>query len=158
MDPEYNPSSVPSTTPRVSVVIPCYNCAETLQPSLNSITNQTFRSLEIIAVDDGSNDATLEILKNSADDDQRIRVITDKHMGIVSALNAGIGECRAPIIARMDADDIAHPTRIEKQAAFLERHPGIALVGCLVEAFPLEGVGHGFQLYLEWMNALTSHE
>jgi glycosyltransferase involved in cell wall biosynthesis len=171
MGSEKNLSSALSINPRVSIVIPCYNCAETIETSLNSIIDQTsietslnsiidqtFNPLEIIAVDDGSTDATLSILKGLAVGEERLRILPREHQGIVGALNAGVAECRGQYIARMDADDLAHSTRFEKQIRFLDQHPDIGVVGCLVEAFPTENVGEGFKHYLSWMNGLVTHD
>jgi glycosyltransferase involved in cell wall biosynthesis len=130
----------------------------TIETSLNSIIDQTFNPLEIIAVDDGSTDATLSILKGLAAGDERLSILPREHQGIVGALNAGVAECRGQYIARMDADDIAHPTRIEKQTASLDQDPELVLAGSLVEVFPIEDVGEGFKLYLEWMNGLITHD
>lgn len=149
---------LPITNPIVSVVIPCFNCAVTLAASLESITNQTLGSLEIIAVDDGSTDPTLSLLKGLATVDERLRILPREHQGIVGALNAGVAECRGQYFARMDADDIAHPTRFEKQTQFLDQYPEIGVVGSLVEAFPIENVGEGFKHYLSWMNGLVTHD
>lgn len=144
--------------PKVSVLVPCYNTSDTLKSAVDSITNQSFEALEIILVDDGSTDSSRDILKALAQRDQRVRILSRQHEGIVGALNAGIAECRAQLIARMDADDIAHPTRIEKQFAYLNHHPEVAAVGCLVEGFPPENIDKGFKLYLRWMNRLITHE
>jgi glycosyltransferase involved in cell wall biosynthesis len=151
-------SKVPTTNPKVSVVIPCYNSSDTLQTSVQSISNQSYESIEIIAVDDGSTDATLSLLKGIAAGEQRLRIFPREHQGIVSALNAGVAECSGLYIARMDADDIAHPVRFEKQVQFLDQNPDIGVVGSLVEAFPTKNVGEGFKHYLSWMNGLVTHD
>jgi glycosyltransferase involved in cell wall biosynthesis len=151
-------SKVPTTDPKVSVVIPCYNSSDTLQTSVQSISNQSYESIEIIAVDDGSTDATLSLLKGIAAGEQRLRIFPREHQGIVSALNAGVAECSGLYIARMDADDIAHPVRFEKQVQFLDQNPDIGVVGSLVEAFPTKNVGEGFKHYLSWMNGLVTHD
>ena len=150
--------TIRSTTPKVSVVIPCYNASSTLESAVHSISNQDFNSLEIILVDDGSTDTSSEILTKLSSEEDRLRVITRKHTGIIATLNAGVDASNAPYIARMDADDYAYPDRIAKQAAFLDHHPDVAVVGCLVEGFPHEEIGVGFIIYLEWMNGLISHE
>jgi len=115
------------TTPRVSVVMPVFNGAAHLRPALDSILTQTLRDLELVAVDDGSTDETPAIL--AAVRDPRLRVIRQDHGGMVSALNRGIREARAALVARMDADDISLPHRLEAQMRYLERHRDVALVG-----------------------------
>jgi glycosyltransferase involved in cell wall biosynthesis len=142
----------------VSVLIPCYNAAETVDEAMASLLDQTWQDFELIAIDDGSTDATYERLTNWSKRDPRISVLSLPHRGIIEALNAGISATSAPFVARMDADDRARPKRLEKQVSFLEAHPDIAVVGCLVEAFPTEAVGEGFRLYLEWLNSLRTSE
>jgi glycosyltransferase involved in cell wall biosynthesis len=144
--------------PHVSVLLPCYNAARTLKETLESLSCQTLEDFEVIAVDDGSTDATPSILQGWADTDQRIHIISQSHSGIVTALNAGVQACQSLLIARMDADDIAHPQRLALQAAFLEQNPDTAVVGCRVRGYPPEDVRQGFSIYLDWQNALLSDE
>ena len=144
--------------PDVSVLLPCYNAEATLEQALDSLQNQTYPNFEIIAVDDGSTDNTLTILEKRAQEDPRILVSSEPHRGVVEAANHGLNLCQAEIILRMDADDCCHPERIEKQRDFLINHPQISVVSCLVEGFPEQAVGEGFQLYYEWLNSLISHE
>lgn len=144
--------------PSVSVILPCYNAAQTLEETLESLAAQTHKDFEVLAVDDGSTDNTADILNRWAKNDSRFKVISRPHAGVISASNAGMLASIAPYIARLDADDRAHPQRLEKQLAFLNANPNIALVSCLVKAFPEEDVGDGFRIYLEWLNALISDE
>jgi glycosyltransferase involved in cell wall biosynthesis len=138
--------------------MPCFNAADTVDEAISSLLIQTRPDFEIVAVDDGSSDATEKHLTDWAKHDPRVSVLSIPHGGIIQALNAGISACRAPFIARMDADDRAHPERLEKQISFLDAHPNVAVVGCLVEGFPLQDVGEGFRLYLEWLNQLVTSE
>ncbi len=138
--------------------MPCFNVEETLDEALQSILDQTLKCIEVVAVDDGSTDATAPILASWQKRDPRVRVVTVVHQGILEALNTGVGACRAPIIARMDADDRAHPERLEKQVDFLKDHPDVAVIGCLVEGFPVGGVREGFRVYIEWLNSLVTPE
>ncbi len=144
--------------PKVSVVLPCYNAATTLEESLLSLASQSLRDFEVIAVDDGSKDDTGRILDAWRKKDARFKVISQTHSGVISAANAGMLASVSPYIARLDADDRAHPQRLEKQVAFLEENPGYALVSSLVKAFPVSGVGGGFLVYLEWLNTLVTDE
>jgi glycosyltransferase involved in cell wall biosynthesis len=144
--------------PTISVLMPCYNAAGTLREALESIRQQTLTDIEIVVVDDGSTDATGELLRETSGKDSRFTVISQPHAGIIAALNAGLAACRAPYIARMDADDHAHPARLEKQAAWLDQHSRVALVSCLVEAFPPRQVREGFRIYIGWLNRLVTHE
>ncbi|MGD0681305.1 MAG: glycosyltransferase family 2 protein [Terracidiphilus sp.] len=116
---------------RISVLVPVYNVEAYVAEALASIQSQTFTDIEMVVVDDGSTDGTLRIVKQIASTDSRIRIVrTPRNLGLPRALNLGLTFCQAPFIARMDGDDIALPTRLEKQLRFLEEYPNIALVGC----------------------------
>lgn len=142
--------------PAVSVLLPCYNAQITLLEALRSLSSQSMHNFEIVAVDDGSTDATPQILAAFAAGDERLRVIRQPHAGIIPALTAGLASCRSEIIARMDADDRCHPQRLARQLTFLQDHPDIAIVGCRVNAYPPGQVAQGFQIYLEWQNSLLT--
>lgn len=114
---------------QIDVLIPAYNAASTIAEAVGSIQAQTLRDIRIVVVDDGSTDATGEILADLARQDSRIEVISTPNGGIVDALNIGLAACRAPYVARHDADDIAFPERLEKQLTYLRRHPGCIAVG-----------------------------
>jgi glycosyltransferase involved in cell wall biosynthesis len=137
--------------------MPCYNASATLAEALDSLTAQTHPDFEIVAVDDGSTDPTPALLARAAEHDRRLRVIRQDHAGIVAALQTGLADCRAPLVARMDADDRCTPDRLAKQAAFLDAHPDVDAAGCLVQPFPPEAVREGFAIYLDWLNALVTH-
>ena len=116
--------------PRVSVVMSVYNGMPYLPLALDSILRQTFRDFEFIVIDDGSTDGTAELLAACAARDRRLRVLTQpKNRGIVAALNSGLDAARGEFIARMDADDVALPERLERQVGFLDAHPDHVLVG-----------------------------
>ncbi len=147
-----------SRMPAVSVLLPCYNAAETLGETLESLSMQTLEDFEVVAVDDGSEDSTLGMLQNWARRDSRFRVLSRSHAGVIEASTAGLEQCQGRYIARMDADDRAHPQRLEKQVAYLEENPDIAAVSSLVKAFPEEHVRQGFRIYVDWLNSLVSDE
>lgn len=136
--------------------MPCFNAAETLDEAVASILEQSYSELELIAVDDGSADGTLAALQRWADRDRRLRVLAERHQGIIPALNAGWSASRGRLIARMDADDRSHPDRFAKQVEFLAEHPKVGVVGCLVQGYPAESVRQGFQIYLDWLNQLDA--
>jgi len=144
--------------PRVSVLMPCYNVRETVVETLQSLVSQSERDIEIVAVDDGSEDDTLQVLENWSQKDRRINVISRGHEGVIPTLNHGLTVCKAEYIARMDADDLAQEERLALQAQYLDDHPEIALVSSLVSGFPKEAVGKGFQIYLNWLNSLLTEE
>jgi len=123
-----------ASNPRVSVVLPCYEAERFLAESLESLLGQTFGDLEVLAIDDGSSDGTPEVLERFATRDARVRVLrNDVNRGVIETLNRGVAEARGEIVARMDADDVAAPTRIERQVEVLARRPEIDLVGTAVE-------------------------
>ena len=144
--------------PRVSVLMPCYNAAATLDLALDSLEAQTLGDYEVIAVDDGSSDGTSALLEQRARRDARLRIIRRAHGGIIEALNAGLKACRAAYVARMDSDDICHPQRLELQTAFLDAQPDVGLVACQVRGFPEEAVREGFEIYMNWQNSLFTDE
>jgi len=121
------------------VVMPVYNGERHLASAMASILAQTFADFELIAVNDGSRDTTAKILRRFAQRDPRVRVIQQENCGLVGALNRGLEEVRGPLIARMDADDIAMPDRFEKQLAFLETHPSVLAVGSAILNIDADG-------------------
>ncbi|MGH7506821.1 MAG: glycosyltransferase [Longimicrobiales bacterium] len=141
--------------PRVSVLIPCRDAAATAGEAFASIAEQTFRDLEIIAVDDGSTDDTASILARLAERDPRIRRLHNSGTGVANALSAGLASASGELIARMDADDIADPRRLERQLALLDAHSDIAACGTRVRYFPRRQVRDGARRYEAWINALS---
>ncbi len=125
--------------PLVSVIMPVYNAQKYLVQAVASIVEQTSRDWELICVDDGSSDSSGAILEWFAGQDNRIRVIHQSNMGIVAALNGGCAIARAPLICRMDADDIALPDRLERQSLFMRRQPTCTVVGGAIVEIDAEG-------------------
>lgn len=114
--------------------MPCYDAERTLPAALDSLLGQTFGDFEILAIEDGSSDGTLGILKEYAARDDRVRVLRNEvNEGVIRTLNRGVAEARGEFVARMDADDMAAPTRIERQVEVLASRPEIDLVGTGVE-------------------------
>lgn len=145
-------------TPEISVLLPVRNGAEFIDDAITSICSQTFSDWELLIIDDGSTDRTSEICERRADEDSRIRLHSIGEQGLVPALNAGLELARGTIIARMDADDVSLPDRLEKQRRALIETPEEAVVSCLVDAFPAEQVGEGMGLYVDWLNSFVTHE
>ena len=143
--------------PQVSILMPVRNEGRYLQAALDSLYRQTCTRWELIAVDDGSNDRTAAILAGAAQRDSRVQVIRREGGGLVAALNAGLGACRAPLLARLDGDDICHPRRLELQAAYLDTHPDTGLVACNFRHFPRTGLKQGMIDYELWQNSLAEH-
>ncbi len=115
--------------PQISVVMACYNAMPYLPSAIDSIRNQSFNDWELIVVNDGSTDTSLEYLLSIANEEPRLRIETQRNQGQQAAANRGIRLATAPLIARMDADDVAPPQRLEKQLAYLNSHPQVGLVG-----------------------------
>lgn len=144
--------------PIVSVLIPVRNAAETLNRAIASISGQTLREWELIAVDDFSEDSSFALLERLARTDPRMRPVKSNSRGIVSALNTGLELARGRFIARMDVDDYSHPDRLQTQAAFLAEHPQIGVAACLVEFGGDRLRNAGFAMHVDWLNTLISHE
>jgi glycosyltransferase involved in cell wall biosynthesis len=144
----------------VSVLLPIFNGAATLERALDSIRRQTWTDWELLAVDDGSTDVTAAILDAMAAADRRIRVSRRQHEGLVAALNAGLEQARGELIARMDADDESYPERLAEQVAFLSSaaHRDIGVAGCLVEFGGDASVSAGYALHVAWLNTLVTPE
>ncbi len=133
---------------KVSVVMPVYNAESTLLQALESLRAQSFQPLEIIVVNDGSTDGTMELLHHQPD----IMLLDHSHRGIVPALNDGLAAARGDYIARMDADDLCHPERIEKQASFLDAFPDIGIAGCRVGFGGDREKQAGYAAHVDWIN------
>ncbi|WP_181357614.1 glycosyltransferase [Stenomitos frigidus] len=134
--------------------MPSYNASAFIAEAIESILNQTFQELELIIVDDGSIDDTVEIIQRHRYRDQRLRLIQIQHGGICQALNTGIKASKYGWIARMDADDIAVPTRLEKQMKAAIANPNVVVWGSYVHHLSLTGE----VLSLQRQGPLTEHE
>lgn len=119
----------------VSVILPVYNAEKYILEALESISNQTFKDFEIIAINDGSTDNSLNIMQEYAKKEPRMRIISRENRGLVATLNEGIQQAKGKWIARMDADDISLPERFEKQLKFLENNPDIKVCGTYAKGF-----------------------
>ncbi len=142
--------------PRVAVLMPCRDAGATVRSAARSILRQTFRDLALVAVDDGSADATAAVLEGLAARDPRVLVVRGPGEGISGALNRGLARCDAPFVARMDADDLAHPRRLERQLEALARAPALWAVGSRVRAFPRRAVRDGMRRHVDWLNGLVT--
>lgn len=115
-------------TPRVSVLMGVFDNASTVEAAIGSILAQTVSELELIVIDDGSTDGSRALIE--AVRDPRVRVLAmPENVGIARSLNAGLRLARAPVVAVLDADDLAAPTRLERQLALLDARPEVAVVG-----------------------------
>jgi glycosyltransferase involved in cell wall biosynthesis len=117
------------TEPAISVAMSVYNGERFLVEAVDSVLAQSFGDFELLILDDGSSDATPRILRDYAARDPRVRPIIRENRGLIASLNQLLAEARAPLIARMDADDICQPNRFERQIAFLAGNPDYGVVG-----------------------------
>ncbi len=119
-----------ANSPKVSVIMPAYNAERFVADAVESILGQTLRDIELLVYDDASSDRTTEICEKISKRDSRMRVYrNEENRGVVFASNYLIAEAKAPYVARMDADDIALPERLEWQTSFLDQRPEILVVG-----------------------------
>src|SRR5262245_43626 len=127
-------------SPRVSVLMPARNAARWLEEAIASLQAQTLADFELLAIDDGSTDDTQAILLRTARIDPRVRVFRTEPRGLVHALNLGIAEARADLLARLDADDGAAPERLATQVRYLAGAPDVALLGSWAHRINEHGV------------------
>jgi glycosyltransferase involved in cell wall biosynthesis len=125
--------------PRVTVLLPVYDADRFLDQAVESILTQSYRDFELLAIDDGSSDRSVALLEQHARRDPRVRIVRRAHEGVTATLNAGLALARGELVARMDADDLALPQRLELQVAALDREPGIACVGGAYEVIDVKG-------------------
>jgi hypothetical protein len=144
--------------PRAAVLLPARDAAGTVRAAAVSILRQGFRDLALVAVDDGSVDGTAGILEALAGRDRRVRVIRGPGEGIAAALNRGLERCDAEVVVRMDADDVAHPRRVELQLDALDADPSLAAVGSRIRLFPRRDVAGGMTRHAAWLNGLVTPE
>ncbi len=121
--------------PRVTVLMAVYNGERYLREAMESVLAQTFADFEFLVVDDGSTDASAQIIASYAD--PRVRPVRNRaNLGLVASLNRGLELARGEYVARMDADDISRPERLSHQVRFMEVHPGVGVCGSWVQFFP----------------------
>jgi glycosyltransferase involved in cell wall biosynthesis len=144
--------------PRISVLLPFRDAAVTLRAAAVSILRQSERDLSLVCVDDGSRDGSGEVLARLAGRDRRIRLLRGPGEGIARALERGRAACDAEVIARMDADDVAHPRRLALQLEALRADPRLAAVGGRIRLFPRRTLRAGMIRYAAWLNGLVTPE
>lgn len=134
--------------PRVSVVMPIYNGAAYLAASIDSVLDQTLTDFELILVDDGSTDATAEIIARYAAQDPRVRPLAKANSGIADTLNQGLAVATGDWVARLDSDDLMVPERLERQLAFVAANPDLIAAGSYYEIIDPAGRSHGSRMPL----------
>ena len=133
-----------SDIPRITILMPMRNSATTLCEAVESVLRQTHKDFEFLIIDDASTDETVSIL-NGYRDPRIVLLRNETNLGVAKTLNRGLDAARGSYIARMDGDDICEPDRIERQLAFMERHPGLGLSGSFVRR-----MGAGFDYVLRF--------
>ncbi|MCG9893347.1 MAG: glycosyltransferase family 2 protein [Thermosynechococcaceae cyanobacterium MS004] len=132
--------------PKVSIVIPCYNAMRYLPETVRSVLAQTYEDYEVLIIDDGSTEyseaGTLEDWVQALDH-PKIRLIRQENLGLAGARNTGIRQSAGDYIALLDADDLWHPTKLEKQVALLDQHPQVGVVYAWSELIDAQGLSTG---------------
>lgn len=139
----------------VSVVLPFYN-APHLNEAIESVLAQSYSNFELLLVDNGSTDHSKSLAEKYACD-QRVKLLNEPKRGVVHAANKGMSFANGNYIARMDADDIAYPERLELQVRELDSNPHIGMVSGMVD-YHGEETNEGFRLYVDWVNTICSSE
>lgn len=132
--------------------MPCFNAGASVARAVTSIQAQSWSDWELIIVDDGSGDDSAGILEKIAVSDQRIRLLRRPHEGVVAASNAGFSIARAPLIARMDADDVSLPGRLAAQQRLLQEQPQLGAVSCQARFGGDARVAAGYAHHVAWTN------
>jgi cellulose synthase/poly-beta-1,6-N-acetylglucosamine synthase-like glycosyltransferase len=147
-----------SDEPQISVLLPARNAAATVQLAIEDVLAQEDAPpFELVLVDDASTDATGEIARAWAARDARVHVLRGAGTGLVDALNLGLASCRAPLVARMDADDRTHPSRLRLQSDWLAEHPRAGAVGSLVRLTP-RPLTPGLSRLEDWLDSVVTEE
>ncbi len=137
------------------MLLPFRNPEQYFDDALQSIAEQTFTDFEAVLINDGSDESSVMLAEDWCKKDPRFTLVNNSGSGLVDALNTGLAECSGTWIARMDADDISLPDRIEKQHELAVSQGPMTVVSCQVRSFPREIITRGFKLYEEWLNNLT---
>lgn len=155
------------TPPEISVLMCCYNASYWMRDAIDSVLEQTFENFELILVDDGSTDDTWDVIQSYCERDNRIVAISKKNTGLTDSLNVGIAHAKGTWVARLDADDLCKPTRLEEQLGYLRSHPEVVLLGsgCIeidehgsvVKEHLLPSEHRDLMLHLERMRQFFSH-
>lgn len=140
----------------VSVLLPFHDAEGTLDTAIQSIRTQTFSNWELLLIDNVSTDGSGVVAQAHAQHDPRIRLLKEERQGIAFALNTGLAEAQSRYIARMDADDTAHPERLMQQVEYLDAHPGIGVLGTATQFTSTVNESRGMQAFVQWQNELLS--
>jgi glycosyltransferase involved in cell wall biosynthesis len=147
-----------SRTSGISVILPFYEHGPELGDAIQSIAQQTHRDWQLLLVANNAGEETLKLAQQWAQKESRITLLHEARQGIAHALNTGLNHSAHPYIARMDADDISAPERLDRQLAFLQQHLEIGVVSCRTRFEPAVEATEGFQRFVTWQNGLITPE
>ncbi|MBL0045446.1 MAG: glycosyltransferase [Flavobacteriales bacterium] len=143
----------------VSILLPFRNATPTLDAAIRSMSEQSFREWGLLLINNASSDESVFIAHEWSCRDPRVKVIEEPTIGIAHALNTGLRHATSPLIARMDADDIAHPERLARQVAYMNAHPEIGVLGTRTCFATTVEKSSGMAWFVNWQNAIiTPHE
>lgn len=142
----------------ISVLLPFRNAAATLDAAIRSVAEQTHREWELFLIDNASTDESPGIAQSWCAQDTRIRLLHEPRVGIAHALNRGLAATTAPLIARMDADDVSHPERLARQVAFMRAHTDIGVLGTRTRFETTVAKSSGMRWFVDWQNRILSPE
>ena len=142
-----------------TILLPFNNAVGTLDAAVASLVAQTYTDWDLLLIDNASTDGSTSTAYRWTHRDPRIRVLDEPRIGIAHALNSGLAHATGNYVARMDADDISHPTRLADQVAYLDTHPGIGVLGTRTVFASSVQESRGMQAFVEWQNNILSpHE
>jgi len=144
--------------PQISVVLPAFNAENCIVPCLKSIQSQTYTNFEVIVVNDGSADHTKQLVEQFCHSDQRFHLIDQEHAGVTAAFHKGFQAGKGLLVARMDADDIMLPKRLELQINYLQQHPQIGVVSGMVQYGGSREHQQGYAMHIDWLNSLRDED
>lgn len=141
---------------RVDVVLPFRDAARTIDQAISSIVAQTMPDWRLLLIDNASTDISSALAMRWAERDPRIVYRSATTVGVAHALGLGLRLARAPLIARMDADDVAHSERLERQLAFMEEHTGVGVLGTRTAFVSTVEKSQGMRAFVNWQNGLVT--
>ncbi len=147
-----------ATQPRISVILPFYDAGQELADAINSIVRQSFSDWELLLINNNANAKAARIAEEMSNADERIKILNEPVQGIAHALNTGLLHSRGEMIARMDADDISHPSRLEKQIRFLDANPEVDMASTQTTFHSNLPMSEGYDIFTQWQNSIITHE
>ncbi len=142
----------------ITVLLPFFKVGCEFDRAIESIVNQSFRSWKLMLISNNGSPEGIDIAEKWIKKDNRIKLLREPEQGIAYALNTGLRHCNTPYIARMDADDVSHPQRFDKQYAYLETNPDVDVVASQT-VFSTDITGsHGFSIFVNWQNSIIAPE